>query len=73
MYTYTYILFNRVADTLLKINPLNFVYVELNSIMQSNARILSRMYLLKNNKINSDFYKNIARRFQIGIDAVSIF
>lgn len=67
-YFYLYII-----DTLLKTNPLNFVFVELNSVMQSNARILSKMYLLKNNKINSDFYSKIARRFQVGIDAVSIF
>lgn len=60
-------------ETLLKTNPLNFVYVELNSIMQSNANILSKLYSLINDKINSEFYKQIAHRFQIGINAVSIF
>lgn len=30
------------------------------------------MYLLKNDEVNSNFYKQIAKRFQIGINAVSI-
>ncbi|XP_022168523.1 trehalase-like [Myzus persicae] len=56
--------------TLLKINPLNFAYVELNSIMQLNANILSNMFLMANDHTNSKFYKDLARRFQIGINAL---
>jgi hypothetical protein len=57
---------------MLKTNPLDFTYVELNSIMQSNANVLSKMYLFINDTIKSEFYKQIAHRFQIGINAVSI-
>lgn len=68
-----FIIFNILTETLLKTNPLNFAYVELNSIMQLNANILSNMYLIANDQKNSKFYKDLARRFQIGINAVSIY
>jgi len=64
--------FNILTETLLKTNPLNFAYVELNSIMQLNANILSNMYLIAKDQKNSKFYKDLARRYQIGINAVSI-
>lgn len=62
-----------LTGMLLKTNPLNFAYVELNAVMQSNANILSNMFLQRNDKSNHRFYKIIAQRFQIGINAVSTF
>ncbi|KAF0751365.1 trehalase-like, partial [Aphis craccivora] len=55
---------------LLKTNPFDFAYVELNSIMQLNSNILSNMYLMVNDETNSTFYKQLARRYQIGINAL---
>ncbi|VVC44698.1 Six-hairpin glycosidase-like,Glycoside hydrolase, family 37 [Cinara cedri] len=54
----------------LKTNPLNFVYVELNAILQSNSAILSKMYLLKDDKVNEEFYRKLAQRYQIGINSL---
>ncbi|CAI6345384.1 unnamed protein product [Macrosiphum euphorbiae] len=62
--------YNDIRKTLLKTNPLNFAYVELNSIMQLNANILSNMYLIAKDHENSKFYKDLARRYQIGINAL---
>lgn len=62
--------YNDFRRVLLKINPLNFAYVELNSIMQSNSNILSNMYLIVNDEVNSKFYKQLAHRYQIGINAL---
>ncbi|XP_026818193.1 trehalase-like isoform X1 [Rhopalosiphum maidis] len=62
--------YNDFRKTLLKTNPLNFAYVELNSIMQSNSNILSNMYLIANDQVNSDFYKQLAYRYQVGINAL---
>ncbi|XP_025201999.1 trehalase-like [Melanaphis sacchari] len=62
--------YNDFRKTLLKTNPLNFAYVELNSIMQSNSNILSNLYLIVNDQANSNFYKQLAHRYQIGINAL---
>ncbi|XP_025409742.1 trehalase-like isoform X2 [Sipha flava] len=62
--------YDDLNKTMLKTNPLDFTYVELNSIMQSNANVLSKMYLFINDTIKSEFYKQIAHRFQIGINAL---
>lgn len=65
-------LIRSILEILLKINPLNFVYVELNAVLQSNANILSQMFLMKKDQANYIYYKEMAHRFQVGINAVSL-
>lgn len=52
-------------------DPQNFIYVELNAILQANAVVLGQMFKLIGNLVKSNYYNDIAQRFQIGINAVS--
>lgn len=52
-------------------DPQNFIYVELNAILMSNAIILARFFKLQKNNDKFNFYRNIMKSFQSGIDAVS--
>jgi len=65
-------LIRSISEILLKTNPLNFVYVELNAVLQSNSNILSQMFLMKKDQANYIYYKEMAHRFQVGINAVSM-
>lgn len=56
---------------LIKTNPENFIYVELNSILQANACFLGKMYELLGDLDKSKYYYDIGHRFQMGINAVS--
>ncbi|XP_050422492.1 trehalase-like isoform X1 [Adelges cooleyi] len=60
----------RNTGTLMNTDPQNFIYVELNSILQGNARILSELFLLTKNYAKATKYAALAQRFQIGIDAL---
>lgn len=52
-------------------DPQNFIYVELNAILQANAVVLAQMFKLLNNTAKFKHYNDIGNRFQIGINAVS--
>lgn len=52
-------------------DPQNFIYVELNAILQANAVVLGQMFKLLGNIVKSNYYNDIGQRFQIGINAVS--
>jgi len=52
-------------------DPQNFIYVELNSILQANAVVLAQMFKLLGNKAKFNHYNDIGHRFLIGINAVS--
>ncbi|XP_050538011.1 trehalase-like isoform X2 [Daktulosphaira vitifoliae] len=62
--------YGKFSESLFNTNPQNFIYVELNAILQSNADILSNMFTLEGNYKKANLYEGIAKRFQIGIDAL---
>lgn len=53
-------------------DPQNFIYVELNAILQANAVALAQMFKILGHVAKYKYYKDIGHRFQIGINAVSI-
>lgn len=61
------------SGTLLDTDPQNFIYVELNSILQSNCVILSKLFENNGNLLKAKKYRIIAERFQVGIDVVRNF
>lgn len=52
-------------------DPQNFIYVELNAILQANAVVLAQFFKLLGNQAKFKYYDDIGQRFQIGINAVS--
>lgn len=52
-------------------DPQNFIYVELNAILQANAVVLAQLFKLLGNDAKFKYYNDIGHRFQIGINAVS--
>jgi len=52
-------------------DPQNFIYVELNAILQANAVVLAQLFKLLGNQAKFKHYNDIGHRFQIGINAVS--
>lgn len=61
------------SGTILDTNPQNFLYVELNSILQSNCVILSKYFKILNKPHKYEYYKGLAINFQTGIDNVSTY
>lgn len=60
-----------VAGILTHMDPQNMVYVDINSIMQSNAKILEqwhKKYGINKSKVN--YYKTIANNLMEAIDKV---
>jgi len=51
-------------------DPQNFIYVELNAILQANAVVLAQLFKLLGNQAKFKYYNDIGHRFQIGINAV---
>jgi len=52
-------------------DPQNFIYVELNAILQANAVVLAQFFKLLGNQDKFKYYDDIGHRFQVGINAVS--
>lgn len=59
------------AGDLSNTDPQNFIYVELNAILQANAVVLAQMFKLLGNPDKFKYYNDVGHRFQIGINAVS--
>lgn len=62
---------NIILGDLSNTDPQNFIYVELNAILQANAVVLAQMFKLLGNQAKYNHYNDIGHRFQIGINAVS--
>lgn len=56
---------------LLKTDPQNLIYVDLNSILQSNCAILANFFNIIGDQNKTQQYNTLAQRFQVGIDTVS--
>ncbi|VVC44697.1 Hypothetical protein CINCED_3A004273 [Cinara cedri] len=62
--------FGQNTGDLSNTDPQNFIYVELNAILQANAVVLAQMFKLLNNSAKFKHYNEIGNRFQIGINAL---
>lgn len=60
-----------ISGDLSNTDPQNYIYVELNAILQANAVVLAQMFKLLGNLAKYNLYNDIGERFQIGINAVS--
>ncbi|XP_050422489.1 trehalase-like [Adelges cooleyi] len=62
--------FGQNTGDLANTDPQNFIYVELNAILQANAVVLAHMFKLLGNIEKYKYYNDIGNRFQIGINAL---
>lgn len=69
IYSNTYVL-SLFSGNLTFTDPKNFIYVELNAILQANADVLADMFELLGNTNKKIYYSDIGARFQTGIDVV---
>uniref|UniRef100_A0A8D8LCN1 Trehalase n=1 Tax=Cacopsylla melanoneura TaxID=428564 RepID=A0A8D8LCN1_9HEMI len=58
------------GGTLADIDTPNFINVDLNAILHANAVTLAEWFHILDDPVKSMYYKNIAKRFLIGIEAV---
>ncbi|XP_060878731.1 trehalase-like [Metopolophium dirhodum] len=62
--------FGQNTGDLSNTDPQNFIYVELNAILQANAVVLAQLFKLLGNQAKFKYYNDIGHRFQIGINAL---